>query len=117
MALSSKAAFSSAALMLAQGVVADYLEFPVYDSNFMPTGFKDGTPVYAQLTRDWDQGEKLEQFLLCTSCTVSYIFGKIDDLDTVVDGGSVEMKFDHEFDPVPVNFVNVNLQLYANDDA
>ncbi len=48
MALSSKAAFSSAALMLAQGVVAGgYLEFPIYDSNFKPTGFKDGVPVYA----------------------------------------------------------------------
>lgn len=81
----------------------------------MPTDFKDGTPTYAKVTRDFDEGPKLEQFLLCTSCTVSYIFGTIDDLDTVVK--SQEMQFAEGYDPIPVNFINVNLQLYANDDA
>ena len=81
----------------------------------MPTDFKDGTPTYAKVTRDFDEGPKLEQFLLCTSCTVSYIFGTIDDLDTVVK--SQEMEFTEGVGPIPVNFITVNLQLYAQDDA
>jgi len=46
---------------------------------------------------------------------VSYIFGTIDDLDTVVK--SEEMVFEEGVEPIPVNFINVNLQLYAQDDA
>jgi hypothetical protein len=115
MALSSKTAFGSAALMLAQGVVANFIEFPIYDSDFKPTEFKDGVPTYAKVTRDFDEGPHLEKFLLCTSCTVSYIFGKLDDLDTVVN--SEMMEFENGKGKIPVDFVNVNLQLYADDDA
>ncbi len=53
MALSSKA-FSSAALMFVHGAAAKYLEFPIYDSEFKPTEFKDGVKTYARLTRDFD---------------------------------------------------------------
>ncbi len=52
--------------------------------------------------------------MLCTTCTISYIFGKLDDLQTVQ---STEfMSFKHGSDPIPVQFVNVDLQLYEDDD-
>ncbi len=54
--------------------------------------------------------------MLCTSCTVSYIFAELLDLDTTV-GEEVQLKFDPDYDAVPANFVNLNLQMYADDDA
>ena len=37
-----------------------------------PTGFKEGLPQYVNLK---DETGDLGQFLLCTSCTISYMFG------------------------------------------
>ena len=37
-----------------------------------PTGFKEGLPQYVSLK---DETGDLGQFLLCTSCTISYMFG------------------------------------------
>ena len=39
-----------------------------------PTGFKEGLPQYVTLS-DGDDFSNLGQFLLCTSCTISYMFG------------------------------------------
>ena len=67
------------------------------------------------MTRDYDFDNPMEQFLLCTSCTISYIFGNPDDF--VGDVKATEMmSFKHEAPEVPVQFVETNLQLYANDD-
>ena len=55
---------------------AAYLEFPVFDTNDRPMdGFKDGLPVYVKAQLQGEESKELEQFLLCTSCSISYIFG------------------------------------------
>lgn len=77
MALSRTLAAVSA--MIVGSVESKYIEFPVYDSTDRPTGFKDGLPAYVTATRDYDFDNPLEQFLLCTSCSISYIFGNPDD--------------------------------------
>lgn len=85
------------------------MAFPVYDSNDRPTEFKDGLPTYARLTRDnvqTDEG-KLEQFLLCSSCTISYMFGTRDNF---YDSGKTEqMRFKAGADMVDVTFIDTNL--------
>ena len=45
---------------------------------------------------------------------MSYIFGELDDLETVVD--TVEMQFKSGAEKVPVQFVSVHLQMYADDE-
>lgn len=62
-----------------------------------------------RLTRDYGMGEvkPLEQFLLCTSCTISYIFGTLDDFEVVK--STEMMKFNGGSDPIPVRFVSVDL--------
>ena len=97
---------------------AAHVEIPVYDSNDRPTEFKDGLMTYVRATLDYGQSKKyaeLEQFLLCTSCTISYMFGKLDDFMGIK--ATEMMSFKHGADSIPVNFVNVDLQLYENDDA
>jgi len=102
------------ALLLTEGVLGEVLTFPVYDSCDRPTEFKDGLLSYVKLTKDFDPNQPLEQFLLCTSCTISYIFG------TTPDGFSEsvateEMTFGYGLSPVTVDFFFVNLQMYAED--
>ena len=61
---------------LYQTAHAAYLTFPVYDTNDRPMeDFKDGLPTYVKANIQDDENLKLEQFLLCTSCPMSYIFG------------------------------------------
>ena len=94
---------SKIALLLSQSWVGlgKYIEFPVYDSTDQPTGFKDGLPAYVTMTRDYDFDNPMEQFLLCTSCTISYIFGNPDDF--VGDIKATEMmSFKHNAPAVPV---------------
>lgn len=79
---------------------AAYMSFPVHDSTDRPTEFKDGLPTYVKLTKDYGMTEnpdgqtekagELEQFLLCTSCTISYIFG-VPDSFLAVDATVTEM--------------------------
>lgn len=68
-----------------------------------------------RLTRDYGTGDvkPLEQFLLCTSCTISYIFGKLDGFERIK--STEMMKFNNGSDLIPVQFVNVDLQIYADD--
>jgi len=85
-----------ALLMLASTVSGAFLEFPVFDSNDRPTDFKDGLPAYANITIDYGQGDNdkpLELFLLCTTCTISYIFGKPDSFGVMSLVNSEQMVF------------------------
>lgn len=110
MALSRTLALASAIIA---SINADYIEVPIYDSQDRPSDFKDGLMSYVDLTRDYsDQPQdQLEQFLLCTSCTISYIFGNPSDFDGYVK--STEMmnfKRDGKMESeVPVQFVSTNL--------
>ena len=56
----------------------------------------------------------LEPFLLCNTCTISYIFGTLDDFETIKRTEMIEFK-KGSGEKVPVNFVNVDLQIYGND--
>ena len=91
---------------------ADFVKLPLYDSNDRPTEFRDGLMTYVRATRDYGTGDvaPLEQFLLCTSCTISYIFGKLDGFERIKD--TEMMSFKHGAEAIPVQFVNVDLQLY-----
>lgn len=71
-----------ACMLMAHVVSAALLEFPIFDSNDRPTDFKDGLPAYLNVTMDYGQGndgKPLELFLLCTTCTISFIFGTPDE--------------------------------------
>ena len=93
MALSSMVKAGSAAL-LALNASAEYLQFDVYDSNDRPTEFKDGLMTYLKVTRDYNGGSavELEHFLLCNTCTMSYIFGVLDDFETVKETDMMRFK-------------------------
>ena len=41
----------------------------------VPKGYKEGLPLYLRPTDENDND--LGQFLICTSCTISYMFGTI----------------------------------------
>ena len=108
-------------LLLADSLTsAAFLSFPVHDSNDRPMdGFRDGLPTYVRVTKDWGEAEategKLEQFLLCTSCTISYIFGKVDSMAFGTQT-TEQMRFKAGSDMIPVTFIDTNLQLYEDDD-
>lgn len=51
----------------------NYVLLQTEEGSDRPTGFKEGLPSYVSLVDD--QQTSLGQFLLCTSCTISYMFG------------------------------------------
>ena len=106
-----------ALLVLAQVVSSAYLEFPMSDSNDRPTGFKEGLPTYINATIDYAQdteAKPLELFLLCTTCTISYIFGKPDDFTSFEKvGESANMVFKEGGKNVTVDFYRTSLTLTA----
>ena len=81
--------------------------------------FKEGLYTYVKVIKDNDPKIKLEQFLLCTSCTTSYIFGKPDGYSvpeasgdspttlTPIEGGL----------PVPVTYVPTNLSMMGGENG
>jgi len=105
MAISRLAALGSTAL-LAHGV---FVEVPVYDSTDRPTEFKDGLPTYIRMTRDNDFDDPLEQFLLCNTCTISYIFGVPEEIAAGNVKRTEMMAFGYGREKVPVNFMTTNL--------
>ena len=52
--------------------------------------------------------KELENFLLCNTCTMSYIFGTLDDFEVIKRTEMIEFK-SGSGNKVPVNFVNVDL--------
>ena len=62
-------------ILLGTCVLADdnYVILQTEETDDNPTNFKEGLPQYVTLLDD--KGESLGQFLLCTSCTISYMFG------------------------------------------
>lgn len=115
----SKIALSGAALMLLEGVSAKSFTFPVYDTQDNPTEFRDGTPTYVRVTRNYNADDPpLEQFLLCTSCTISYIFGEPDDYAEIKSTEKMSFKKDKngKGTPVECQFATVDLQLYEDND-
>ena len=63
------------ALLAASQAFAEYLTFEVYDAEVDPDEFAQGLFAYIQ-AEAWDSaGTSMtdKMFLLCTSCTISYI--------------------------------------------
>ena len=61
---------------LYQTAHAATISFPVYDSKDCPIDdFKSGLPAYVKAQLQGEENVDMEQFLLCTSCSMSYIFG------------------------------------------
>ena len=93
----SKIALTGASLMLLEGVSAKYFTFPVYDTQDNPTEFRDGTPTYVRATRNYNADDPpLEQFNLCTTCTISYIFGVPDDYAKIKSTEKMSFKKDKD---------------------
>jgi len=99
--------------LLLQSVSADMLAFPVYDTNDSKTGFKEGLYTHVKVIKDQDPTIPLEQFLLCTSCTISYIFGDYDDFASPKSTQKVQFK--KGGGEVTINFIETNLSMVAND--
>ena len=59
-------------------------------------------------TIDYGQGGEVAQFLLCTSCTISYVFGLPGDFSAAT-GKTEQMTFKEGAEPVPVTFVSQDL--------
>lgn len=80
--------------------------------------FKDGLPTYINLTRTLDDGtiDTYPEFLLCTSCTVSFVF--VEQFSETAKT-TLDMSFNGGTTTIPVNFVNVNLTApaFVDDDG
>ena len=101
---------------LLQSAQAAYLTFPIYDTTDRPMdGFKDGLPAYIQMQLQGEEEKQLEQFLLCTSCSISYIFGDYSKEQISTPKATEQMTFKEGAKPIPVNFVETTFELKAND--
>jgi len=77
-------------------------------------GFKDGLDLYITVTNAADETEFDKKFLLCTSCTISYIIG---DVPEGVTPTTVNMAFISDGEKnVPVNFVPLSLSISSEVD-
>ena len=81
--------------------------------------FKEGLYTYVKVIKDNDPKIKLEQFLLCTSCTTSYIFGKPDGYSVPEASGDSPMTLTPIEGglPVPVTYVPTNLSMMGGEDG
>ena len=83
-----------------------YLQFQMTDARDKPTQFRDGLPTYLHVSRYEDQESQVgliaEEFLLCTSCTISYIFGTY--VGSLTPFASTMMTFEDGKDQVQVDF-------------
>ncbi len=63
--------------------LATFVKFPVYDSNDTPTTQLDGLLTYANLrtTKVPDATSNQSNYLLCTTCTISYVLKKANPTD------------------------------------
>ena len=97
------------------------LEVPVYDSLERPNdNFKDGLPTYVRVSRDQDLETKIEQYLLCTSCTISYVFDTAPKFGTFVASETMNFKGNNQStatSDVKVDFYNTDLFLCADEDC
>ena len=99
----------AAGLALVAAVASSkYVDFNVTDTTEQPMDFKDGLPVFVSVSyQDQnDVDEDLDNFLLCTSCTISYVFA---DVPTGVESTSEEMTFVKNKGKVTVNFATAAL--------
>ena len=77
---------------------------------------KDGLPSYVKVQMPANPTLKLEQFLLCTSCTISYIFGDYNKTTLSATVKTEKMAFKAKGGvEIPVNFVETTLQMVADD--
>ena len=93
-------------------MAAAVVEFPVHDSNDRPTDFKEGLPTYLNVTMG-DDKKDLELFLLCTTCTISYMFGKPEDFTGIKLVDSSNMVFKSDGEEVKVDFYSAELTVTA----
>ena len=103
-------------ILLTAIAAAESILLSLEDANYRPTEFRDGLPTYLSLKRDDSLVETdMGQFLLCTSCTVSYVFASSAG-ETIV--ASEYMTFTEGAEQVQVDFVEVTLLVdgYAADD-
>ena len=66
------------ALLTGQALSEDFKIFRTVSSTSNPGDFKDGMPVYLPAEDKKNNGLFTGNYLLCSSCTVSYFFGTTD---------------------------------------
>ena len=89
------------------------ISFPVYDSNYKPTNFQDGLMTYVKASYD-GAGSDDSLFLLCTTCTMSYIFGVPPEGDAIKSTDNMSFKTGTT---VPVSFVSREMSLVDSTDT
>ena len=117
MSFSLRSLASTCLFLTSQLTSADYLSFEIADSDDRPTEFKDGLYTYLDVEDASDPTNVLSKFLLCTSCTISYIIG--DMPEGSVPTATVNMGFPASATEknVEVNFVEMNLSLTDEDEV
>lgn len=96
-------------LLASVAVVAlgDYVEVPMQESNDRPTQFRDGLVTYVKVAHQAateDESATEDLFKLCTSCTISYIIGTTNELDSFGEGTSENMVLREGLDPIKITF-------------
>lgn len=101
--------------MIAGTSHADYAKFPVYDSSDTPNTQLDGLLTYAHLKASSvpDATDNQSSYLLCTTCTISYVLQKANPTDVV---STALMTFKEDSSTVKVEFVNTNF-LWKDTDG
>ena len=86
---------------------AVYVQFPVYDSSDTPNTQLDGLLTYAHLKASTvpDATDNQSSYLLCTTCTISYVLSKASPADVK---STATMTFKDGSSTVKVEFVNTN---------
>ena len=104
-------------LLLANYASSSYSQFNLEDSDDRPTHFKDGLLTYVKVDYEEYPETVLQKFLLCTSCTISYIKGIAPTGATKISTDPVSMIFKEGLEAVPVDFYNMKLQMISNDEV
>ena len=103
---------SAACALAASTVQATYVKFNIYDSIEMPNGYADGVNTYLKINRVSGTGSSATtisegQWLVCTTCTFSYMFS--DDITGTPTVTGKEYTFKKGGSTVPVNFYSMQL--------
>ena len=100
-------------------VSQDFQVFHTVSSKGDPGNFTDGLFTYLPARAKVGFEQFTTEYLLCSSCTVSYIFGSLDGLPNT--DTSTPVTFRTSQTPIPVYFQSVELTLDvwsgAGDDA
>ena len=88
---------------------AKYVKFNVYDSIEMPNEYADGVNAFVKITSEYKSATSSDQWLLCTSCTFSYMFSANPPT------GYYSYTFKEGAKAVPYDFDSVNMSMTDAD--